>query len=165
YSYTYSGDINNDGSFLNDLIYVPTDGEIDQMTFAGSDEAAQRSALKAYIANDEYLNGRRGEYAEKYGNTSPWYSRWDMRLMQEYGFSDGRSVQLSLDILNLGNLISSKWGVREVATFTGLAQPIGVSVTDGEPTYSFDPDLTSTFFNDFGLASRWQMQVGLRVNF
>jgi hypothetical protein len=166
YSYTYSGDINNDGSGLNDLIYVPTDAEIDQMNFSG-DAGPQRAALKAYIAQDDYLSERRGEFAEKYGAVSPWYSRWDMRLMQEYGLTNGNSIQLSLDILNLGNLLSSKWGVREVATFTGLAQPIGVSVdaATGTPTYQFDSAQTSTFFNDFGLNSRWQMQAGLRYNF
>jgi hypothetical protein len=165
YSYTYSGDINNDGSGLNDLIYVPTDAEIDQMNFSGN-AAEQRSKLKAYIAQDEYLSEHQGQFSEKYGATSPWYSRWDMRIMQEYGLSNGNSIQLSLDILNVGNLLRSKWGVREVATFTGLAQPIAVSVdAQGAPTYTFDTSQQKTFFNDFSLNSRWQAQVGLRYNF
>jgi hypothetical protein len=165
YSYTYAGDINNDGSSLNDLIYIPTDSEIDQMNFAG-DAAAQRTALKNFIKQDDYLSDNRGKFSEKYGAVSPWYSRWDLRLMQELGLENGNSIQLSLDILNLGNLISSKWGVREVATFTGLAQPIAVSVdANGAPTYNFDAALKSTFQNDFSLNSRWQAQLGLRYNF
>ena len=28
FSFTYGGDINNDGSFANDLIYIPTQGEM-----------------------------------------------------------------------------------------------------------------------------------------
>lgn len=166
YSYTYSGDINNDGSGLNDLIYIPTDAEVDQMNFGG-DAGAQRAALKSYIAQDDYLSENRGKFAEKYGAVSPWYSRWDMRVMQEFGLASGQSIQLSLDILNFGNLISSKWGVRQAATSTGLVQPIGVSVdgATGTPTYSFDSSLKQTFFNDFSLASRWQAQLGLRFNF
>ncbi len=166
YSYTYSGDINNDGSPLNDLIYIPTDAEVDQMNFGG-DAGAQRAALKSYIAQDDYLSENRGKFAEKYGAVSPWYSRWDMRVMQEFGLASGQSIQLSLDILNFGNLISSKWGVRQAATSTGLVQPIGVSVdgATGTPTYSFDSSLKQTFFNDFSLASRWQAQLGLRFNF
>lgn len=90
-----------------------------------------------------------------------------MRVMQEFGLASGQSIQLSLDILNFGNLISSKWGVRQAATSTGLVQPIGVSVdgATGTPTYSFDSSLKQTFFNDFSLASRWQAQLGLRFNF
>lgn len=164
FSYTYSGDINNDGSGLNDLLYIPTDGEIDQMQFAG-DASAQRAALKVYIAQDEYLSANRGNYAEKYATLNPWYSRWDLRLIQEYVLANKNSIQLSIDILNVGNLVNATWGVRQFATNTGLVQPIGVSVSDGVPTYSFDVSQKETFFNDFGLNSRWQAQVGLRYSF
>ncbi len=167
YSYTYSGDINNDGSPLNDLIYIPTDVQIDQMQFSGNatQQSLQRIGLKYFIAQDEYLSSRRGLYAEKYGSVSPWYGRWDLRVMQEMGLANGHSIQLSLDLLNFGNLISSEWGVRQVATYTGLAQPIGVSVANGVPTYSFDNAQNFTFQNDFSLNSRWQAQLGLRYNF
>ncbi len=166
YSYTYSGDINNDGSGLNDLIYVPTDAQIDEMTFAGTTGGAQASALKAYIAQDDYLSSRRGDYTEKYGALSPWYNTWDVRILQDISIpkSDNK-LQVSVDILNIGNLISSSWGVRQFATGTSLAQPIGVSVADGEPTYSFDTAQTQTFFNDFSVSSRWRMQLGLRYSF
>ncbi len=165
YSYTYSGDINNDGSGLNDLIYIPTDGEIDQMNFAG-DAAAQRLAFKDYIAQDDYLSSRRGAYAEKYGALSPWYNTWDLRILQDIGLGGAQKVQVSIDLLNVGNLANSGWGVRQFATQTALAQPIAVSVSpEGVPTYSFDTSQTATFFNDFSLSSRWQLQFGLRYMF
>jgi len=164
FSYTYSGDINGDGSALNDLIYIPTDGEINSMTFAGSDteQASQRTALKNFISQDEYLQENRGTYAEKYGILSPWYSRYDLRILQDFILSGTNKIQLSIDILNIGNLISSSWGVRQ---FPSNTQPIGVSVNNGTPTYSFDPSLQNTFTNDFSLASRWQVQFGLRYSF
>lgn len=168
YSYTYSGDINNDGSGLNDLIYIPTSGEMSQMNFVGNATATadeQRAAFNAYINQDDYLSAHRGEIAEKYGAVSPWYSRWDARIIQEFGLSNGSNIQLSIDILNVGNLISSDWGVREIATTTGLAQPVGVSVANGIPTYQFDTAQTASIYNDFSTNSRWQAQVGLRYNF
>ena len=167
YSYTYSGDINNDGSGLNDLIYIPSDGDIDQMAFSGDDASqnAQRSAFKAYIAQDDYLNEKRGEYAGRYEALSPWYASWDLRVLQDIAVSTGNKFQISLDILNIGNLISSSWGVRQRASNTGLSQPIAVSVTDGDPVYTYDGSLNQTFFNDFGLSSRWQAQIGLRYIF
>lgn len=166
YSYTYSGDINNDGSGLNDLLFVPTDAQIDQMAFSGdaAAQATQKADLKAFIAQDEYLGGLRGKYTEKYGALSPWYNHWDLRILQDLNFSNTQGLQLSIDVLNIGNLINSNWGVRKYATYTGLAQPIGVSVADGIPTYSFAGQ-TSTFFNDFSLLSRWQLQLGLRYAF
>ncbi|WP_232830182.1 TonB-dependent receptor domain-containing protein [Lewinella sp. IMCC34191] len=162
FSYTYSGDINNDGSGLNDLIYVPTTSELSNMNFAGGD--GQRQAYGAFIEQDEYLRDRRGQYAERYAILSPWYSNWDIRLAQDLRFSETNGVQFTLDILNVGNLINSNWGVRQFPTTT---QPIGVTGfdSDGEPVYSFDTALQSTFTNDFSLLSRWQMQLGLRYSF
>jgi hypothetical protein len=163
FSYTYSGDINNDGSGLNDLIYIPTDGEIDQMAFTG-DEAAQRTALKAYIAQDDYLSTNRGNYAEKYAILSPWYSTIDVRVSQDLKLANENVIQLTLNIQNLGNMLNSNWGVRQLPV---NSQPIGVSVdaNTGVPTYSFDETQTSTFANDFSLLSRWQAQIGLRYSF
>ena len=165
FSYTYSGDINGDGSGLNDLIYIPTSGEINQMTFAGSNAAEQASALNAFIEQDEYLSSRRGDYAEKYAVLSPWYSNIDLRVLQDFNFDvNGKqnTIQVSLDVLNIGNRLNSNWGVRQLPVNT---QPIGVSVVDGVPTYGFDTSLTSTFSDDFSLLSRWQAQFGLRYIF
>lgn len=167
YSYTYSGDINNDGSGLNDLIYIPTASEVGQMNFAGdaAEALAQQTAFNNFIEGDDYLSEHRGEFAEKYGAVAPWYSRWDARIMQEYRLENGNNIQFSLDILNLGNLLSSKWGVRQIASSTGLSQQLGVVVNNGVPTYGFDTAQTSAIHNDFGLISRWQLQLGLRYNF
>ncbi|MTI29006.1 TonB-dependent receptor [Fulvivirga kasyanovii] len=159
FSYTYSGDLNGDGSVLNDLLYIPTDSELDQMNFVND---AQREAYRDFIEQDDYLSDNRGDYAERYAVLSPWYSRWDMRLLQDYNLSNGHTIQFSIDILNVGNLISSDWGVREFPT---NVQPVGVSVTNGVPTYSFDGTLTESYTPVTNLLSRWQLQFGLRYSF
>ncbi len=162
YSFTYSGDINNDGSTLNDLIYIPTNTELNEMNFTSD---AERTAFNSFIEQDEYLSENRGSFAEKFASINPWYTKIDARLMYEVGVLENDNIQISLDILNLGNLINSNWGVRQNATNTGLVQPLGVTVADGTPTYTFNTDRTNTYQNDFSLSSRWQMQLGLRYNF
>lgn len=166
YSYTYSGDINNDGSGLNDLIYIPTSLELSTYLFSGNiaERISQREALEEFIQQDEYLNDRRGQYAERYAILSPWSSRMDIRILQSLNLKGTQSVQFSMDILNIGNLINSDWGVREIPINT---QPIGVTVdpTTRIPTYSFDDSQSSSFVDDFNLGSRWQIQFGLRYNF
>ncbi|MEL7162788.1 MAG: TonB-dependent receptor, partial [Bacteroidota bacterium] len=161
FSYTYNGDINRDGSGLNDLIYIPTEAEMSNLAFAGGD--AQRNAFNAFIEQDDYLSENRGDYQERYAILSPWYSNWDVRVAQRLNLGGSRQVEFTVDILNIGNLISSNWGVRQFPTTT---QPIGVSIQeDGSPLYSFDTTLTDSFTNDFSLLSRWQMQFGLRYRF
>ena len=165
FNYTYGGDINGDGSGINDLIYIPTSGEISQMQFAGSGDA---NALEAYIAQDDYLNGRRGQYAERYGALAPWRGRWDIKFLQDYNIKVSEdktnTIQFSIDILNFGNLLSSDWGVIQQPN---NVQPIGVGFDgSGAPVYSFNGDQNSTTFGyDSSLASRWQAQVGLRYIF
>jgi hypothetical protein len=167
YSYTYGGDINNDGAFDNDLLFIPTATQLQQMKFSGTDaqQATQRTAFEAYIQQDAYLSANRGSVAEKFATLSPWYSTLDVRVLQEFRIKGSHNLQFSLDILNAGNLISSDWGVRQTASYTGLAQPLGVSVANGVPTYSFDANQRSTFFNDTQLVSRWRMQFGARYSF
>ena len=167
YSFTYSGDINNDGGTNNDLMFIPTDAQIEQIKFTGTtaQQAAQRAGLKSFIAQDDYLSSRRGQYAEKFASLNPWYSKWDLRILQDYNLPNKNVIQFSVDVLNLGNLISSNWGVRQLASSTRLAQPLGVGVENGVPTYSFDASQRQTYFNDFTLNSRWQIQVGLRYRF
>jgi len=98
YSFTYAGDINNDDGFNNDLIYVPTSAEIGQMSFAvpvqpgQPTEADQRTALESFIANDEYLSGKRGGYAEKYASLLPWYSTLDMKVTQDFNMESAKKV-------------------------------------------------------------------------
>ena len=165
YSYTYGGDINNDGSGRNDLIYIPTTAEVGTMTFAGAGQAA---AFDAFIAQDEYLNSRRGQYAERYGALSPWTAKWDVKIMQDYNFKVSsnsetkNTIQFSIDILNFGNLLNSDWGLVQVPT---NVQPIGVEVVANTPVYKFTGTQTKTFNFDSSLASRWQAQFGLRYIF
>ena len=163
FSYTYAGDINNDGSGQNDLIYIPTDAQVDAMTFSGTaeEQTAQKKAFKEYIAQDDYLSANRGQYAEKYAILSPWYSDWDVRILQDIKVGENK-VQVSFDILNFGNLLNSKWGIRQ---FPVNKQPIAVEVHDLKPTYTFDTSLKNTFNDDFSLLSRWQAKVGLRFIF
>ncbi len=72
-----------------------------------------------------------------------------------------------MDIQNLGNLLISKWGVRQVATNSGFFQPISISRFDasGRPVFNFDPTLRSTFKASPDLVSRWQLQFGFRYIF
>jgi hypothetical protein len=165
FNYTYGGDLNRDGSNLNDLIYIPSTSDIGVMNFnpAFGGVSTQKAALENFIRQDEYLNSHRGEYMERYGAIAPLRGRWDVKFLQELKLNDTNSIELSLDVLNLGNLLNSNWGVVRQPS---VLQPIGVSVDGaGNPVYSFNPNIKDTFSNDASLLSRWQLMGGLRYNF
>jgi hypothetical protein len=160
FNYTYAGDINNDGSNLNDLIYIPTTSEISQMQFGNTNDA---SNLDNFIKQDAYLNGRRGQYAERYAALAPWRAKMDVKFIQNLKLKNNNSLEFSIDVLNFGNLLNSDWGLVQQPD---AVQPIGVTVAaNGTPTYSFNSGLKETFVYNSSLISRWQMQFGLRYSF
>lgn len=174
YSFTYSGDVNGDGFGGNDLLYIPHDAsnpsEIQFDPFDGVSAAQQASDFERFIEQDDYLSSHRGEIAERFGGVNPWFSNIDLRILQDIGINAGgkrHTLQISLDILNVANLLNSDWGVRKVAT-PAATSPLELARFDdaGEPVFNFKGGSNATtFVDDPNLLSRWQMQLGIRYLF
>ena len=170
YSYIYSGDVNGDGSGSNDLIYIPSDPS--EITLA---DPSQWDALDAFIEQDDYLSENRGQIAERFGAVNPWFANLDLRIMQDVAFEVGgapQRFQLSLDILNVPNLLNSDWGVRKVARASATSPLEVVTDDDDNPIFDSegDPVLNfvgpeSTFTDDPNILSRWRMQLGIKYIF
>ncbi len=180
FSYTYAGDLNRDGINGNDLIFVPaSQGQINLVDITRTDAngqqvvvttaAQQWQQLDAYIGQDDYLSSNRGSYAARNGAISPWYTQLDAKLMQDFTLttSGGKknTLQVSFDILNLGNLLSRSWGNRQIVGNNRLIEAAyGTGSTVDTPAYTFRGG-SQTFFTDTSLASRWRAQVGVRYLF
>jgi hypothetical protein len=181
-SYTYNGDLNNDGLTANDLIYIPKDAN--DIVLEGVSGTDTRTAaviwgqLNTYINQDPYLSARRGQYAERNGLLLPFYRRLDMNIAQEIQQKVGKNVhtiRFSLDIFNVGNLLNKNWGISRITNRTQLLNFKRVETTGvnaGKPVFSFpyldatnQIPLTSTFQNSTSQASRWQIQFGVRYSF
>ncbi|GGB00619.1 cell envelope biogenesis protein OmpA [Puia dinghuensis] len=176
FSYTYAGDLTNSSpAGINALLYVPTQAEIPNMLFTPYTDvkgvvqspAVQQAALEAFIEQDKYLNKHRGQYTERNGGQTPWFSEVDARILQDFKLDKTQRIQLSFDIVNLGNLISSSWGVRKYASTSGYFQPISYVGNNGagQAEYQFDPSQKKTFTSSPDLPSRWQMEFGVRYIF
>jgi hypothetical protein len=166
YSFIYAGDVNGDGQGGNDLIYIPRDAsDIILVATSTASVAQQSAALEAFIEQDSYLRSHRGQIAQRFGEINPWYNDIDLRVLQDLGFGQGtrrHTFQLSVDVLNLGHLINSSWGVRKVAN-PAATSPLKFVDFDGTgaPRFNFTGPAT-TFIDDPSLFSRWRMQIGLR---
>jgi hypothetical protein len=174
YSYTYSG---NFGDNSNRLIYIPNDASelnFQEFTLNGATitEQAQINALNRYIDQDEYLSANRGQVSVRNGAKNPWLNRYDLRITEDLNLTkdNKNKIQLSLDFLNVGNLLNSDWGVPQFAFQNNLLNYRGRNAQN-EPIYRVNTvpgttDLpTVTNRPSSGIGDTWRLQVGVRYLF
>ena len=196
FSYVYNGDMNGDNVNTNDLIYIPRNrGEVNltnltlfgntpQQTIYTADQ--QWIDLDNYINQDKYLSKNRGQIAERNGAVLPWVAFIDARLLQDVFTNIGEnrnSLQFSLDVFNIGNLINSKWGVGQTQQRNAPLSFVDYDQATGQPRFNFNPIVNSrTIFPDGTTtsnvqtlntteryitteSSRYRIQLGLRYTF
>jgi hypothetical protein len=174
FSYTYAGDLNNDGIAGNDLIYIPrTKNEVILVPSNASDTRTPDQIweqLNTYINNDPYLRTRKGQFAERNGAQTPWSFKLDLSIRQDFYFDvNGKrnTLQLSFDVFNFGNMLNSDWGVVQQPIRTQLLNFRGSvdGTATGRPTFSYD-NLNSTFRDNLTpFISQWEAQIGVRYIF
>ncbi|MBP5637810.1 MAG: TonB-dependent receptor, partial [Bacteroidales bacterium] len=176
-SYIYANDLNGDGNAY-DLIYIPKDDEMGVGADAAFRFASQEDMdnYKAFAAQDKYLSSHKGQYAEAYAVAAPWVHTFDFRYAHDFQIRTGKqknTLQLSVDMVNLGNLLNSSWGVaknfsKEVPNSNGNAQILKfVRVDpDGVPVFSSNvPAGAKTWDLSHTYGNCWYMQVGLKYLF
>jgi hypothetical protein len=119
------------GGEQNSLLYVPqtasalnfTDIQVQGVPVTAEQQVA---ALEEFLSQNDYLSRRRGDYAERNGDRTPWESVVDLsarvEIFQEL-LGRRQSVELTADIFNfsslLGDLVGQdEWGER----YAGVSQ-------------------------------------------
>ncbi|WP_288286350.1 TonB-dependent receptor [uncultured Prevotella sp.] len=167
-SYTYSNDMNGDGVSL-DLMYIPAnDNEIQFKS------EADRVAFWRFVEQDDYLSSHKGQYAEAYAARAPWLHRIDLHLAEDFQLTIGKTkhkLQASLDLINLGNLINSEWGVPKIAQVCNYGQILKYEGVDATNTPIFSMNKvngkypTQTWDTSMSYSNCWKMQIGLKYFF
>jgi hypothetical protein len=88
------------------LFYVPT-GTDDPLVTGDSQFLAN---LNGYIDGEGCLSGARGKIVERNGCRTGFTNIVSVRFLQEISFGNDKRLELILDIENIGNLISDRWG-------------------------------------------------------
>ncbi|MBP3725865.1 MAG: TonB-dependent receptor [Bacteroidaceae bacterium] len=172
YSMYYYGDMNGDGASGNDLFFIPTDAQLDQMRFdpvknrAGEvtmSEADQREAMRAWIKADSYMRDHRGQYYKRYADNLRFEHHFDVHIAQKFSFKVGKqinSLELSMNILNVGNLLNKDWGRTYGNSFGVYYSPVNYQ---GNGLYQYTGNYSTRNYSDF--YSRWRGQIGLKYTF
>lgn len=165
-------DLNKDG-YRNDLMYVPTDAELEKMVFTDIHSnnntvtaAEQKDALIKWIEGNGELRKSKGTHIKRNQMTLPFEHHFDFHFAQDF-FVDiagqRNTIQLNFDIINVGNLLNKKWGMYYQTNsgydLTPLTTKIG---TNGATYHFYDP---GEMYTNTNITSRWHAQVGLKYIF
>ncbi|HEX4632836.1 MAG TPA: hypothetical protein VH163_03325, partial [Gemmatimonadales bacterium] len=159
FTYVISGDANGDGQG-NDIVYVPKDSaDISLQT------PSQWGTLNKFISSQSCLNNQRGRIKERNTCRNPFEHFLNARLAKTFNTWSGQSLDLTLDIINLPNLINKNWGlIRQTSGFDDqtMLRLAGFDGVANRNVYSLSlPPTNKVQINP----SRWQMQAGLRYTF
>lgn len=137
------------------LIYIPTDAELDGMPFSSE---ANKADYRAFLAADKYTSKHRGEYAKRNGVLAPWLNRINARVAQDIKFNiAGRTqtLEIGVDANNVGNLINSAWGIYKQLNTNNI-----INYKNGQYTF------TAPVWNDYAnVASTWSLLLSARYYF
>lgn len=172
YSYTFDNDANGDGR-NNDLLYIPLNPN--DVRFGSQ---AESDAFWAFINSTPYLRNHLGQIASRNAVEAEFVNTFDVKISQQFpGFMKGHESEIWLDIMNVGNMFNSSWGVTDQMPFPGMRGVVeyggicGAAVTavctagsNGKYVYRFNTPDKLEVYDDKGI-SRWALQVGFRYNF
>jgi hypothetical protein len=163
FSYTYDNDINGDGVRDNDLFYVPNVGEY---VMAGNSRGTQ-AQFEAFLINSG-LDQFRGQVPGRNAFKAPRINLWDLKVKQELPAMGRFRATAFFSIKNLGNLLNKDWGQVYTGSFDGIDiaeldgfDEQGRQIIDFEGSEGYLDNLEQRHIEN----SRWQAQVGIRIDF
>ena len=181
YSYSMVNDMNGDG-YNYDCVYIPTDEQVANNEFRFVSDA-DRDNFMGFVHNDPYLSKNQGKYTEAYSVYNPWTNRLDFSYKHDFNFKVGKqtnTIQLSLDVKNILNLLNDNWGVMKQMNPTFASSGNGRILkyentdADGYPVFSTPKDSkgnykisanTQTFVPVTAIGQCWYASVGIKYLF
>jgi len=158
------------------LIYIHKNkGEMKFVPFTSSGTTftaeQQADAWEAFIQQDKYLSANRGSVAERGAAFLPMVFRADFNFTQQLFTNIGgkrNTLEFRADVLNVGNLLNSAWGIGQFVTTTSPLVPAGTT-SSGEPQFRLrnlgSQLITQSFQPSVGVSDVWRAQFGLRYTF
>ncbi len=182
FSWVYNGNANGDTRDDNDLVYVPANQNDIVLTTNNWEQ------MNAFIESQSGLNEYRGTFAERNSDFAPWTHKIDLQFSQTVRTFAGQKVEIEATLENALNALNDDWGRVQTVSFNnefawgfeGYVTPDDVGTRMGgriltqddvgKPVVAFQEDvvydkITGDLFNLFDIASRWQLQLGVKYTF
>ena len=174
YSWTFVNDLNGDGVGGNDLMFIP-DPSATNVVFrdvngsgSGADEQA---AFFEIVNNNASLRRHIGGVVERNEASNPFVNQFDLRVSQEFpGFFPKNKFVVTLDVLNVGNLLNKEWGRIDEIGFPSNRSFVNYGGLDAQGRYVYILQQPLGTTEDFvtrqeRAESQWAAQMTLQYRF
>jgi hypothetical protein len=159
YTLRFFNDVNGDGR-TSDLLYIPANAS--EVAFTGGTYQNLINFMQEEGCLDDFI----GQIIPRNVCRAPWQNQMDFAFKVGLPFQRVKA-EITLDVLNVLNLLNSGWGLQEYTTFNSIA-PVTATLSGGQITAYNISFLTGSGFRRYNrddLRSRWQMQLGGRLRF
>lgn len=161
YSLGVNGNVNGDFVASNDLAYIydPNDAATPDYL---------RTGIQAILDNPEaeesvkkYIRKSIGKVAERNGGINGFYGTFDLRVAKKFKIYRSQNIELSVDIFNVANLLSKKWGASHDLGKQNIYTVKSFDTENKEFVYNVNPNTGVSNLS----GNPYQIQIGLRYGF
>jgi hypothetical protein len=174
YSWTFKNDMNGDNVNTNDLMYIPKAFGSGEVVFAGDTATSHANEQRFWdvVNANKALKNAAGGVVGRNSDFAPWTNSFDIKISQEIpGFFARNKGRISLDILNVGNLLNKKWGHINEVPFSssggytrGFVDYAGLDA-QGRYVYAVRTQTDDYNIRQVKGESQWAAQVTLHYEF
>jgi hypothetical protein len=164
YSFVFKGNVDGDGITGEDLFYVPTGPNDPKVEWLSSTEETN---FFNYLSTNSQLNKYAGQIAPRNSALAPWQETLNVHVEQQIPIWHNYRVTLFGDCYNFSNLLDKHSGIVDNFNNSFVTQTIagaGYDKATNKYIYTFNPGTlgTPSIYSDL---SRWQIQIGARLEF
>ncbi len=164
YSFVFKGDPSGAGITGEGLFYVPTGPSDPKVQWLSATEEAN---FFKYLAGTPELAKWAGQIVPRNSTTAGEQSTLNLHVEQQIPLHNDVHMVLFVDCFNFANLLSNKYGIVNNYNNSFITKTVagtGYNPVTNQYIYTFNPGTLgfSTIYSDL---SRWQLQVGARLEF
>lgn len=161
YSLAVGGNLNGDFVNSNDLAYIydPNDPATPEYLREGINDILNNPEVEQ--STKDYIRKSFGKVAERNGGVNGFYGTLDLRLAKKFNLYKKHSLELSVDIFNVANLLNKDWGAGHTLGKQNIYTIKSFDQDKKQFVYNVNPNTGVSSLN----GTPYQFQIGLRYAF
>lgn len=161
YSLAVNGNVNGDFVSSNDLAYIYDPDDVATPAYLREGIVSILNNPDAEESVKKYIRKSFGKVAERNGGVNGFYGTFDLRVAKKFKMYKSQSVELSVDVFNVANLLSKKWGAGHNLGKQNIYTIKRFDAAEKQYVYNVNTNTGVSAYN----GNPYQVQIGIRYGF